>query len=132
MTSPNDYAPAFDGMPPAEDAPAPAAVSSLRDLAQEVTTERKLAGHLVRVMLEDGDSVLELEARVDNRDLVRWDKTAPRQKWTASTHAFLFQSFVGWSALSRRGLYAGNFDEFLDVALEVVDVKADEDARPTR
>jgi hypothetical protein len=102
------------------------------ELAQEAEEEQTLPGHLVHVVLADGR---DLQVRIDNRDFVHWDMTAPRQKWgTASTAPFLFQTFIAWSALKREDLYSGGFTTFQRECLEAADVKGDDDdtARPTR
>ncbi len=105
----------------------------LRDLADEAPApaEATLAGHRVHVVLEDGP---DYTVRVDNRDFIRWDKTAPRQKWDAKAQPFLFQAFLAWSASRRQGLTDLDFDTFTDRATECADVKdeAEDEARPTR
>lgn len=112
-----------------------AAGTPLRELAADAAAaaapEVTLPGHLVHIALESGE---DFTVRVDNRDLIRWDKTAPRQKWNAQETPFLFQSFIGWAAAKRAGVLELDFDTFLAVALEVKDVKpsADDEARPTR
>lgn len=118
--------------------PEPAAGTPLREVAgsdeDAAPVDRvKLPGHLVRIFLEvpGSEELAVFEVRVDNRDYVRWDKTAPRRNWTGTSHPFIFQSFVGWSAAERKGHTRLNFDQFLELAVEVQDLK-DEDARPTR
>lgn len=110
--------------------------TSLRDLATaKPDAGPRLAGHRVRVVLEDPDApdeLVEFEVRVDNRDLLRWDKTAPRQKWDASKTPFIFQTFIAWSAARRAGATELEFGAFEEVCLEATDLKEDEDARPTR
>lgn len=106
-------------------------LTSLRELATEKAPTPAMPGHLIHVVLDDGQ---EWTVRVDNRDFIRWDHTAPRQKWSAQTQPFLFQTFLAWAASHRQGLTALQFAQFQDAALETKDVKADEDdaARPTQ
>lgn len=106
--------------------------------AEEVE-ERTLAGHRIQVTLERPGGAVEVHVlRVDNRDFVRWDMTAPRQKWgTAKEVPFLFQTFLSWSAGKRAGLELPPFEAYREQVLEAKDVKDDQDdeddeARPTQ
>jgi hypothetical protein len=98
--------------------------------------ERTLAGHRIRVTMEGpGDELVVHVVRVDNRDFVRWDMTAPRQKWgSAKEVPFLFQTFLSWSAGKRAGLELPPFERYRDLVLEAKDLEQEEEdeARPTR
>lgn len=130
MTSSIDHPPAAP-LEPLEEPPA--AGTSLRELATPAaaTAERSMPGHLVHVVLEDRS---EFTVRVDNRDFIRWDKTAPRQKWDAKVHPFIFQSFLAWAAARRQNLTGIDFERFMDTALQTKDVPAgpEDAARPTQ
>lgn len=113
----------------------------LRELATAAgpaaAAERTLPGHVSRVVLEeDGGRLREFQVRVDNRDYLRWDMTAPRQRWgKAADSPFLFATFLCWSAAKRAGEFAGSFEEFQTVCLETQAEERDgedSDARPTR
>lgn len=116
-----------DQLVPDEDRPAGIPAAALEIPEPEVT----LPGHRIHVVLDDG---AEWTVRADNRDFLRWDKTAPRHKWDARTQPFLLQTFLAWAASRRQGLTELSFDAFGDVCLEARDVKdeADDEARPTR
>jgi hypothetical protein len=116
----------------------PAAGTPLRELATEepATVERVLPGRRARVVLElAGGATEEFEVRVDNRDYLRWDKTAPRQKWGNGRDVpFLMATFLAWSAASRAGLTSLKWSDFEAAAVVVDDIaQEDEDlARPTQ
>lgn len=121
----------------------PAAGTLVRELAAapEPTKARKLSGRFARVVLEgpDGEELEPFEVRIDNRDYLAWDKTAPRRKWIGKRDEalpmFLMATFLAWSAASRRGLTALNFDQFQAAAVDVEEfTPEDEDGevRPTR
>jgi hypothetical protein len=121
---------------PAGDEAGPTAQgSSLRALATDVEPDGPvLAGHRIRVTLEDGRAFV---VRVDNRDFVRWDKTANngRNKWgSAQDVPFRFQTFLAWSAALRAGEFDAGFPDFEDACVEARDVEdgGDDAARPTR
>lgn len=107
------------------------APSSLRDLAEEEPEERTLPGRRARVTLESGE---ELEVRIDNRDYLRWDMTAPRQKWGNSQEVlFLFVTFLSWSAAKRTGLTNLTWEAWQAAVVDVEDLTGAEDTvRPTR
>jgi hypothetical protein len=116
----------------------PAAATSLRNVATEKDPkERKLPGRRARVTLAgpDGEPLEPFEVRVDNRDFLRWDKTAPRQKWGSGRDVpFLMATFLAWSAASRTEVTTLSWAQFEAAALEVEEL-AEEDsdlARPTR
>lgn len=129
MHEPDSYA------PPTVDGPALelAAGTPVRELATEDDSDtRRVPGKRTRVLLEGHEP---FEVRVDNRDYLRWDKTAPRQKWGAGQDVpFLFGTFLAWSAAVRAGLTTLKWEQFSAIALEVENVKEeDEDlAGPTR
>jgi hypothetical protein len=107
--------------------------TSLRNVATEKgAKERKLPGRRCRVVLDGAEP---FEVRVDNRDFLRWDKTAPRQKWGPGRDVpFLMATFLAWSAATRTGLTDLKWADFEAAALEVEEL-AEEDsdlARPTR
>lgn len=116
----------------------PAPGTPLRELATPAgeSDDRYIPGHLVRVVLEDGQ---EWVVRIDNRDYVRFDRNSGRLKIDASKQPFLFQSFLAYAASVREGRTSITWETFLATALETKDVKnedrgaGDEDAaRPTR
>jgi hypothetical protein len=118
-----------DGDYPA--APTPAngpAPTPVRDLA--TTKERKLPGRLCTVEL---DGLEPFEVRIDNRDYLRWDKTAPRRKWGSGRDVpFLMATFLAWSAATRAGLTTMPWETFEECAVAVDTIEEDADARPTR
>jgi hypothetical protein len=104
---------------------------SLRDLAatEQADDGPVLAGHVVRVVLEDRDP---FEVRIDNRDFTRWDRDRERLKLPMADKApFIFQTFLAWSASLRTGEVDLTFRDFEAVCLEAKDVKQ-VDARPTQ
>ena len=117
-----------------EDAPAG---TSLRDVATETAPQRKLYGRRARVTLAgpDGEPLEPFEVRIDNRDYLRWDKTAPRQKWGSGRDVpFLMATFLSWSAATRAGLTDLKWPQFEEACLEAENLEqSDEDAAdPTR
>lgn len=144
MSTPNPFRPiapaaGIDGdagladLEPADAATYTGRPAGIPEDAEEVPEDDQLVpGHRIRVVLEDGSS---WTVCADNRDFLRWDKTAPRQKWDARAQPFLFQTFLAWAASRRAGLTSLDFGPFGDVCLEANDVKAEADddtARPTR
>jgi len=128
-----------------EDAPAGTPLVDLADTVQAAPVDRgrrKLPGHRSRVILDAPDhpdavdGLLELVARVDNRDYLRWDHAAAKNKWPSASDApFLVSSYTSWNALQRAGLYAKPFAVFERECLEVAEVTDEEEedtARPTR
>lgn len=109
----------------------------LRELATEKgPRERKLPGRRALVTL---DGLEPFEVRIDNRDYLRWDKTAPRQKWVTGgkdappTPVFLMATFLAWSAATRAQQTDLTFAQFEAACLEVEEQTADDsdEARPT-
>lgn len=116
-----------------DDEDGPAAGTSVREAATEAgPRESKLPGRRARVTLDGTDPY---EVRIDNRDYLRWDKTAPRQKWGSGRDVpFLMATFLAWSASTRAGLTTLKWADFEDAALEVEELTEDDSdlARPTR
>lgn len=111
----------------------PAAGTPLRELAEETTAEeRKVPGRRCQVTLEGLEPFV---VRIDNRDYLRWDKTAPRQKWGLGQDVpFMFGTFLAWSAAQRAGLTTLKWEAFSAAAIDVTNLKEeDEDlAGPTQ
>jgi hypothetical protein len=106
--------------------------TSVRAAATEKSREMKMPGRRCRVVLDGAEPY---EVRVDNRDFLRWDKTAPRHKWGAGRDVpFLMATFLAWSASTRAGLTTLTFPQFEDAAVEVEELTEDDSdlARPTR
>jgi hypothetical protein len=110
----------------------------LVELATEDTEpeEVRVAGRLMRVVLEEGDGLRAFEVRVDNRDYLRFDKSRTRLKLPAAVDAtFVFATFLAWSAGSRAGHHDLSWPAFEATCVDVGNV-AEEDtdaaARPTR
>ncbi len=129
MTDPLIPAPLTAGLDP-DGGPAG---TSLREAATEKgPKERKLPGKRARVTLEGSEPY---EVQIDNRDYLRWDKTAPRQKWGSGRDVpFLMATFLAWAASTRAGLTDLKWADFEAAALEVEELTEDESdlARPTR
>jgi hypothetical protein len=93
---------------------------------------RRLPGRRTRITFPDGREVV---VRITNRELVLWDKTAPRHKWGAVDSApFLAQSFTTWAAARRSEVFDGTFDVWNGLELWLEDLPEDstDEARPTR
>jgi hypothetical protein len=125
MTTPDNSTSEFPGY----QLPAPEG-TSLRELATEKPAERRtLPGRGCHVLLDDGT---EFEVRIDNRDYIAWDKTAPKRKWPSGRDApFLMTTFLAFCAATRAGLTDLRWEAFEAAAVLVEDVQ-EEDARPTR
>lgn len=66
----------------------------------------------LRVILADGT---EHTVTAENPDYVRFDITAAKHGWPGVDKApFLWLTFIAWSFLTRKGLYAGQFEQFRD------------------
>lgn len=106
----------------------PATVASVA-----TTRERKLPGRRTLVEL---DGLEPFEVRIDNRDYLRWDRTAPKRKWGSGRDVpFLMATFLSWSAATRAGLTDLRWEDFEERAVSVEEVRdedGDDDARPTR
>lgn len=123
----------------------PAAGTPVRELADapEPSTAKKLSGRFARIVLEgpDGADLEPFEVRIDNRDYLAWDKTAPVRKWVKKKDdplpMFLMATFLAWNACRRKGLTQLTFDQFQAAAIDVEeftpeDPEDDGAARPTR
>lgn len=119
-----------------------AAGTSVRELATapEPAGARKLSGRFARIVLEgpDGEDLEPFEVRIDNRDYLAWDRTAPVRKWVKKKDdpipMFLMATFLAWNAARRKQLTPLTFDQFQAAAIDVEEFtpEDDEDARPTR
>jgi hypothetical protein len=102
------------------------------DADQLEDAEHALPGRRALVTLPGGEA---FTVRVTNRELVLWDKTAPRHKWGAAQDVpFLARSFTAWAAATRDGLTAMRFEAWNDAPLMIEDLAEDgtDAARPTR
>lgn len=111
-------------------------MTSTNDLDDAIgTEERTLPGRRIRWTDTTGDVQ---ELRVTNRELVAWDKTAPRHKWGHATEVpFLARSFLAWAAARRDGLTTLTFDQWNGEEYVIEDIEDEDgeedgdDARPT-
>lgn len=87
----------------------------------------KIIAPRLLVLTEDD---LEYDVQTDNRDMVRYDMHAAKQKWPAAQDApMLYLTFLAVSALRReKKLAVADFDAGMDKLLSVVPV--DEDGNP--
>lgn len=88
----------------------------------------KLTTPRVRVIREGCE---ELEVQTDNRDLVRFDMTRPRQRpaWPGPEDApMLWLTFLAWSAARRQSLVPADltFEAWRDQVLNLVTIDDDE------
>lgn len=133
MTLTDDYTPAVAlAGEIADQLEEPAALEPLEPLEP-----RALPGRRVRIVLDDGTEYgAEHTVRVTNRELVLWDKTAPRRQWGAAQDVpFLANTFTAWAAARRAGVIGDlKFEAFQDICLDVEDLQEDatDAARPTR
>jgi len=98
---------------------------------------RALPGRRVSIVLDDGTPAgVTHVVRVTNRELVLWDKTAPRRQWGAAQDVpFLANTFTAWAAARRAGVIGDlKFEAFQELCLDVTDLAEDDSdaARPTR
>jgi hypothetical protein len=113
-----------------DDAAAPAQLEDLEP--------RALPGRRVQITLDDGTPAgVTHVVRVTNRELVLWDRTAPKHKWGAAQDVpFLANTFTAWAAARRAGVIGQDvrFETFQELCLDVTDLPEDESdaARPTR
>lgn len=86
----------------------------------------KLTAPRVRVIRDGYD---DLVIQTDNRDLVLWDRTRVKHRWPAfSEAAFLWLTFLSWSAARRQGAIPTDytFERWEAEVLEVGDINEDE------
>lgn len=150
-SNPRDYGLLPDGTPdlgdsetgpwvPAPDVPEPAAGTSVREAASETEEPaKKLPGKRARVVLAgpDGEPLEPVEIRIDNRDYIRWDKTAARQGWVKkkddAVPVYVMATFLSWSAMTRQGLTSLTWGQFEAACIEAEHVEEEADtAHPTR
>jgi hypothetical protein len=87
----------------------------------------KLTSPKVRVVRDGHD---DLEVQTDNRDLVLWDRTRVKHRWPKFDEAaFLWMTFVSWSAARRMGAIPPDLT-FERWEAEVLDVAVVEDDDP--
>ena len=90
----------------------------------------KLSTPRVRVIREGHEP---LEVQTDNRDLVRYDKTRPRQRppWPDPQEAASFwMTFIAWSAASRQGAIPSDlrYEAWEDQVLNIQPLADDDDS----
>lgn len=70
---------------------------------------------------------------VHNRSMIAWDETRGVRQWPKSTDApSLWQTFIVWHHLNRRGLYVGDFNVFKDQCEHVEMLDDEEPVDPTQ
>lgn len=83
----------------------------------------KLATPKITITLENPgtNDTTEYVVQTDNRDLVAFDLTRNRKGWPIYSEAeFLWMSFIGWHALSKRGGVAVTLDDFFERCISAV------------
>jgi len=121
--------------------PAPAEGTPLEEAATVAEPEaKKLPGKRARVTLEgpDGLPAEPVEVRIDNRDYIAWDKTAPRMGWVKkkddATPIYVMATFLSFSAMTRQGLTSLTWKQFEAACIEAEEIVEDEadTAHPTK
>jgi hypothetical protein len=70
---------------------------------------------------------------VHNRSMIAWDETRGVRKWPKSSDApSLWQTFLVWHHLNRRGEYTGDFNTFKDACEHIEMLDEDEPVDPTQ
>lgn len=89
----------------------------------------KISKPRVRVIMEQGEDLVQIDVQTDNRDAVRFDLLRAVKHWPgADTAPMLWMTVQAWSALKRSKVEPWGslkVDDFMDQCVDVVPIDQD-------